>query len=346
MRALIQIFDKRTRYCLRSLARSPRPLDDSERRSFPGGSAWLTELPGCRRECLAERGSDQGSAARSERGQRPVGRDSNQAKKKNRGVVCNFIPGPPDHRGRESGSLRKDLNHSSRNARRDYRCGVTKRRRRGRTLSSEVSPHRLDSGQLPYLFLDDTPGKRTTMASSAQIEAKCRNAQRLPLAAGAMGRIPHPAGPRSNEKTSGQSGSGPIPRSTTAKKARTKPIWYRRKALMHNGLNQKKPIWMSANEANPRRVGRWSAIRADKISIGSWRVRPTTRRESRLTRTRTRQLKHARAMPQTEPWIASRSPPQKRRRSNLSIDAKHLFTRVKSEKHGPQGRERSQFSAI
>ena len=200
-------------------------------------------------------------------------------------------------------------------------------RRRGRSLSSAMSPHGLDSGQLPHLFLDDTPWERITMASSAQIEANCRNAQRLPLAAGAMGRF-------RIVLDSGAMGKRPggvvLDRSLVQpprKKRRTKPIWYRRKALMHNGLNQKKTIWMSANEANPRRVGRWSAMRADKISIGSWRVRRTTQRESRLTRTRTRQLKHARAIAPNRAWIASRSHHKSAERSQFSIDAKHLFTR-------------------
>jgi len=46
------------------------------------------------------------------------------------------------------------------------------------------------------------------------------------------------------------------------KKRRTKPNWNRRKTLLHKELNHKMPSRRSANEANPRRVGRLSRARA------------------------------------------------------------------------------------
>ena len=78
---------------------------------------------------------------------------------------------------------RKDLNHRSRNAQRN-RCRETGCVAGDAPGSSTVRLTGLTQAagfprvNFPYLFLDDTPGELTTMASAAQIEANRRNAQK------------------------------------------------------------------------------------------------------------------------------------------------------------------------
>src|SRR5271157_3454870 len=63
------------------------------------------------------------------------------------------------------------------------------------------------------------------------------------------------------------------------KKRRTKPNWNRRKTLIHKDLDHKMPSRRSANEANPRRVGRLSTAQA---MIGLKRLCRRTRAAGRI----------------------------------------------------------------
>ena len=63
------------------------------------------------------------------------------------------------------------------------------------------------------------------------------------------------------------------------KKRRTKPIWNRRKIMIHMGLKQETPSRRRPNEANPRRVARWSTARADTIPFAPFIIRRSRRWE-------------------------------------------------------------------
>ena len=138
----------------------------------PPGSAWLTRL------------LEKNLRQRNESGQRPVISDTNRAKNEKNGALSATLSRADQILQEESmDHCRKTSTigpgtHNVIDAGKPGASQGTHRDRRRCALTGLTQAAGLPRVNFPYLFLDDTPGEHTTMASAAQIEANRRNAQK------------------------------------------------------------------------------------------------------------------------------------------------------------------------